>query len=424
MASICNDPNGRRRIQFFNADGERKTLRLGKVSQRHAESVKVKIEDLVSASITGGTPRDDTTRWLASLDSTLHDKLAHIGLVDRREAGKLDEFIGSYLAQRVDVKPGTMRVMEQARRHLVRFMGEDEDVRRITPAQADAYKAHLQGKRQARSTVNKWIRYARHYFEVAKRRNLIERNPFEHLSGVVTGDPSKRKFIPAADVERVVEVAPDPQWKLMISLARWGGLRIPSEALALTWADVDFDRQRFTVRSSKTEHHEDGGIRLVPMFPELAEHFQRVFDEAEPGAVHVITRYRNPAANLRTQLCRYITAAGLTPWAKPWQNMRASRATELADEYPSHVSAAWLGHTEKIADAFYRQVTEDHFAKAAQNAAQKAHESAGNGRKLKYFGVAQVATDARDSEKFPVVSEYFTEKKVGDTGLEPVTSRV
>ena len=142
------------------------------------------------------------------------------------------------------------------------------------------------------------------------------------------------------------------------------------------------------------------------MFPELAEHFQRVFDEAEPGAVHVITRYRDPAANLRTQLCRYITAAGLTPWLKPWQNMRASRATELADEYPSQVSAAWLGHAEKIADAFYRQVTEDHFARAAQNTAQKAHENPGHGQKPKIVPAAQVCADSGDSGKFPDISDY------------------
>ena len=419
MASISNDPNGRRRIQFLNTDGQRKTIRLGKVSLRHAESVKVKIEDLVSASITGGSPRDDTTRWLASLDAALHDKLAHAGLVDSREAAKLDDFIAAYLAQRVDLKPGTVRVMEQARRHLVRFIGEDADVRRITTAQADAYKAHLLGERRARATVNKWLRYARHYFEVAKRRGMIDQNPFAHISGTVTGDPTKRKFIPAADVAKVVDVVPDPQWKLLIALARWGGLRIPSEALALTWADVDFEGLRFTVRSSKTEHHEDGGIRLVPMFPELAEHFQRVFDEAEPGAVHVITRYRDPAANLRTQLRRYITAAGLTPWPTPWQNMRVSRATELADEYPSHVCAAWLGHTEKVADAFYRQVTDEHFARAAQNAAQKAHETARNGQKPNSELNVQGMTVSEDSEKFPLISGYFTQGKVGGAGFEP-----
>ena len=49
MASISNDPNGRRRIQFIDGHGNRKTIRLGKVSQRHATAFKVKLEDLEAA---------------------------------------------------------------------------------------------------------------------------------------------------------------------------------------------------------------------------------------------------------------------------------------------------------------------------------------------------------------------------------------
>ena len=64
MASICNDPNGRRRILFLNARGERKTTRLGKAQRRFAESVKIKIEDLVNASIAGHAPRmKQATGW-------------------------------------------------------------------------------------------------------------------------------------------------------------------------------------------------------------------------------------------------------------------------------------------------------------------------------------------------------------------------
>ena len=43
-----------------------------------------------------------------------------------------------------------------------------------------------------------------------------------------------------------------------------------------------------------------------------------------------------------------------------------SHAIELANEFPSHVAAAWLGHTEAIANAHYRQVTDDHFASAVK----------------------------------------------------------
>ena len=34
---------------------------------------------------------------------------------------------------------------------------------------------------------------------------------------------------------------------------------------------------------------------------------------------------------------RIIRRAGLTPWPKPFQNLRSTRETELAETYPLHV---------------------------------------------------------------------------------------
>jgi hypothetical protein len=62
MASIANDPNGRRRILFIAPDGRRKTIRLGKVPQRAAETIRVHVEHLVSAAASGHAPADTTTR--------------------------------------------------------------------------------------------------------------------------------------------------------------------------------------------------------------------------------------------------------------------------------------------------------------------------------------------------------------------------
>ena len=66
-----------------------------------------------------------------------------------------------------------------------------------------------------------------------------------------------------------------------------------------------------TVHSSKTEHHDGGATRQVPLFPELLPHLQQVFDDAEDGAEYVITRYRTTNVNLRTRLIRIIERAGL-----------------------------------------------------------------------------------------------------------------
>jgi len=210
----------------------------------------------------------------------------------------------------------------------------------------------------------------------------------------------------------------DPQ----IVLARWGGLRIPSEALALTWREVDFAQSRFIVRATKTAHHQDGGVRVVPMFPELASHFQAAFDAAEEGDEFVITRFRHTTVNLRTQLLRYITAAGWKPWPKLWQNMRATRATELADRFPSHVCAKWLGHTEAVADEFYRQVTDEHFTKAVTPSEKAPPIPTPQPRARSCNGAQPARADGANTPCFPVVAEArenLQEVGMGAGGFEP-----
>ena len=74
--------------------------------------------------------------------------------------------------------------------------------------------------------------------------------------------------------------------------------------------------------------------------------------------------YRDPNQNLRTQLGRIIQKAGLTPWPRPFQNLRSTRETELMEHYPAHVVCAWIGNSEAVARKHYLQVTDPHFERA------------------------------------------------------------
>ncbi|MFH0983746.1 MAG: hypothetical protein V2A79_19700 [Planctomycetota bacterium] len=44
----------------------------------------------------------------------------------------------------------------------------------------------------------------------------------------------------------------------------------------MKWSDISWEpkRERFTVHAVKTEHYADAGIRVVPLFPELAALFR------------------------------------------------------------------------------------------------------------------------------------------------------
>ena len=124
---------------------------------------------------------------------------------------------------------------------------------------------------------------------------------------------------------------------------------------------------------------------------------------------------------------RIIAKAGLKPWPKLFQNLRASRATELASEHPAHVAAAWLGHSTIVANKHYWQVTDVDFTnaltttpKAAQNPAQQAHAE---GR-----GESHSTTTAhKKAPVFPSLATYgetLQNRGMGDEGLEPPTSTV
>ncbi|RMF38914.1 MAG: hypothetical protein D6753_15005 [Planctomycetota bacterium] len=57
----------------------------------------------------------------------------------------------------------------------------------------------------------------------------------------------------------------------------------------------------------------------------------------------------------------------LEPWSMPFQNLRATRRTELEEIYPSHVIDAWLGHTTAVANRHYLQVTDEHWQRAIES---------------------------------------------------------
>ena len=85
----------------------------------------------------------------------------------------------------------------------------------------------------------------------------------------------------------------------------------------------------------------------------------------------VVTKIRDSESNLRTNFLKIIKLAGQKPWPKLFQNLRASRQTELQETYPTHVVCSWMGNSPQVAQKHYLQVTDEHFEKAQQNAQEQ-----------------------------------------------------
>jgi integrase len=211
---------------------------------------------------------------------------------------------------------------------------------------------------------------------------LIEQNPFGSMTNLrQLEDRSRARFVTRETIDKVVDKLVDPEMKLIVILARYGGLRVPSEPLAMKWGDIDWARERITVHCIKTERHEGKGTRVIPLFPEIRPYLDAVYDAAEEGTEFVITRHRLPPKSLRRRLDVAITLAGVEAWPKPFHNLRATRETELIETFPPQTVCKWIGHDISVAAKHYLQVTEEHYARALQKCVQQPAATHGDGVK-------------------------------------------
>ena len=433
MASVIDDPDGRRRILFVDPNGVRRAVRLGKIDRKNADSICRHVETLLAAMINRHSMPRETAVWLADIGAKLHERLARAGLVEGRkrpEQVTLAEFMQGYFDRRPDVKEATKTNWNRTVRVLNEFFGPSKPLLSVTPADARDFErwlhtdaARITGSEEgqstlAQNTIRRRIGIAKQFFNDAVERGLIGRNPFNGLKAAVTGNAAKRRFITREEIDRLLAVCPDSQWRLLVVLARYAGLRVPSESHALTWDCIDWKRNRIRVACPKTARHPGRESRDVPMFPELVQPLLDAFEATPKGETKCI--WGIGSTNPGTHLKRLIRKAGLKPWPKVFVNLRASRATELAGEFPSHVAAAWLGHTEAIADKHYRSVTESDFEKAAQKTAQLGAENSRNDSQQQFGHLPELLSlrYVADSD------DYLSNENMGATGLEPVTPSV
>ena len=370
MASISTQRNGSCRIKFYD-EKKQQTVYLGRVDLRTARSLCEMVEEVLAARRAGQPLHATIADRVGRLSPAFRAKFERVGVLEPlvpKEAAQesLGAFLAAYLDYRSDVKVSTRDNLLQAQKALVEYFGAGALLDSVTSGDADEFRNWLQKKRKRPLAVNTARRLcgrAKQFFAHAVRKRLLAENPFGHMRGlIVRGNSQRQRFIDPEVIDRVLAGCPDADWRLLIVLCRYGGLR-PSEACNLRWEHIDWDRKHIRVRCEKTAHHVGREWREVPFFPQIVPYLQDSWDAAPEGAMTVLRNLR-ATRNLRKPFQDLLRRVGITPWPKPFQNLRSTRETELARAHPEHVVCAWLGNTGRVAREHYLQVTADDHRRA------------------------------------------------------------
>jgi integrase len=385
MASIRKRPNGIYEVRYIGPDNERTSIYLpAKTTKLEATTVGSKVDHIVARQITGNSPDPTVAQWLAGLPAKLYDKLARAGLTAPKaepEAEPVTEqppskpTLNEWTRRCIEKHSGKASTVEQLEitaRGLLQYFGPDRSIETITPGDAEDFRNWLQTAGSeysgfktglADNTVRRRIGRCKQFFHAAVKHELIARNPFADEVSAVRGNADRLFLVPAAWIEACIRVAPCEDWRIILALARYGGLR-SHECRLQRWEDIDLANNRMMVRSNKTPP-----VRPCPIFPELRPHLLRAREMAPAGAEFVQTRYQTDA-NIQTTLAKIVTKAGLTPWPKLMQNLRATRETELLAHYPAKDVTTWLGNSPEVAAKHYAMPMQQSFQRAVVEGAK------------------------------------------------------
>ena len=371
MASLIKESGrGSWKLRWHDAQGRRCSIGLGVMPKKSAEQFKNRFEELQGV-VRSCTPIPaNLCEWLDKIDSDLHGRLAANGLVTPRAKRSLKAFCDSFQESRRGIAVATSVRDKQVINLLIEYFGGDRSIDSITAQDAESWRNWLKDHGNKRdsdraelsdNTVRRRTGVASQIFSKAIQWDLIRKNPFDGLEKSIRENPDRMQYVPWSDVLKLIDVAPNAEWRALLAFLRLTGCRAPSEVHDLRWSDLDFADRKITIRSPKTRHR--GGrhaVRSCPMFVELVPYLEELADVIGPGinvpmSERVFQVVKDGTTNLRTPIERLIKLAGMQQWPKLIQNLRSSRETELLDSFPVKDVCDWFGNSPAIVAKHYAQ---------------------------------------------------------------------
>ena len=173
-----------------------KGLRLGKTSKKHAQSMKLRVEEILQDKTFNRAHSSELAHWINGLPPATSKRMVGVGLLTAAPtAMTVEKLIETFLAS-ADVKPSTSAAYQQTTKSLIKSLGAKKMIDKLTSADADTWRKECVAEGLAKATIAKRTNVAKTIFKKAVKLGIIKASPFEDLKvgSQVNSEPRTAKL--------------------------------------------------------------------------------------------------------------------------------------------------------------------------------------------------------------------------------------
>ncbi|WP_411827645.1 tyrosine-type recombinase/integrase [Luteolibacter sp. AS25] len=186
-----------------------------------------------------------------------------------------EEWMKEWLKEKVaTTKPTTVAFYKSVINHFIAFLGSraGSHLETISASDIRRFRDSIVAEGRTGKTANHKLKCLRSIFGDAVKASLILQNPATSVKQVTESDSTTRVPFTAEEVGRLLAAAPSQEWRGVILLGAFAGLRL-ADASNLTSGNIDLARSVIHLMPKKTDRKKR--TIEVPLHAELLAFFER-----------------------------------------------------------------------------------------------------------------------------------------------------